>query len=415
MTRFSALFVNYNSWRHCVDALLSLRENPPLSVYGTPMDLEVVVVDNCSPQRDPDAEADLENLLADMKGRLVRHHENGGYAKGMNLALEHATGDWILVSNPDVLFLPDCLSLLLRHLQAFPGTGAAAPEGYWDTTLEGRLPPNILPTIGDLWALTMASVSPRFTRRYSERRTRQALPVWEAKGDVELRMLSGCCFLLRRSTIDEIGFFDESFPLYYEDTDLSMRMRKHGLKIVQVAGAKLVHFYNRSGQTDMEETMSRYWISRRRYYHKWYGWPGRLAYGLSRWLLNTSWAKKRAARSPHRAIHDLGSGVDKPVIRLERPRGRFLVELALDPNFYLAAGMFGSGDTWTPGDELFKNFGESSYFFRLVDLTRGKRQQIGIYKYEMTGAGSKETAEESQESQESEESEEPQEPQVEHG
>ncbi|MHC4078944.1 MAG: glycosyltransferase family 2 protein, partial [Planctomycetota bacterium] len=291
-------------------------------------------------------------------------------------------------------------------------TGAAAPEGYWDTTLEGRLQHNILPTIGALWAFTMASVSPRFTRRYSERRTRQALPVWEAKGDVELRMLSGCCFLLRRSTIDEIGFFDESFPLYYEDTDLSMRMRKHGLKIVQVAGAKLVHFYNRSGQTDMEETMSRYWVSRRRYYHKWYGWPGRLAYGLSRWFLNTSWAKKRATRSPHRTIHDLGSGVDKPVIRLDRPRGRFLVELALDPNFYLAAAMFGSGDTWTPGDELFRNFGESSYFFRLVDLTRGKRQQIGIYKYEMTGAGSKETAEESQASQESEE---PQEPQVEHG
>ena len=383
--RLSALFVNYNSWRLCVDALLSLKNNPPTSADGKRMDYEVIVVDNCSPQRDREAEADLETLLAVMRGRLIRHDENSGYAKGMNLALTHATGDWILVSNPDVLFLPDCLSLLLRHLETHPETGAATPEGYWDTSLESRLPPNILPTMGDLWALTLAGLSPRFTRRYSERRTRTALPIWEATGDVDLPMLSGCCFLMRRSTIHEMGFFDEDFPLYYEDTDLSMRMRKKNLKIVQVAGAKLVHFYNRSGQTDMQETMSRYWVSRRRFYDKWYGWVGRLSYAASRKLLGTSWAKKHSA-SPHPTIHDLGTGAQKPVIRLDRPRDRFLVELALDPNFYLAAAMFGSGDTWTPGDELFANFGEADYFFRVVDLTNGRREQVGIYKYRMTQA-----------------------------
>ena len=187
--------------------------NPPTSIDSTRMEYEVIVVDNCSPQADPEAEADLQDLLGQMNGRLIRNHENSGYAKGMNLALEHATGDWILVSNPDVLFQPGCLSLLLRHLESHPDTGAAAPAGYWDTTLEGRLPPNILPTMKDLWALTLAGVSPRFTRRYSERRTREALRIWEAKGDVDLPMLSGCCFLLARRTIDEIGFFDNGFPL----------------------------------------------------------------------------------------------------------------------------------------------------------------------------------------------------------
>ena len=127
MTRLSALFVNYNSWRLCVDGLLSLRNNPPLSADGAPMDYEVIVVDNCSPQADPEAEADLQDLLGQMHGRLIRNQENSGYAQGMNLALTHATGDWILVSNPDVLFQPDCLSLLLRHLESHPGTGAAAP------------------------------------------------------------------------------------------------------------------------------------------------------------------------------------------------------------------------------------------------------------------------------------------------
>jgi hypothetical protein len=233
--------------------------------------------------------------------------------------------------------------------------------------------------------LTLAGLSSLFTRRYSERRTRMALPIWEAKRDMELSMLSGCCFLMRRSTIDEMGFFDAGFPLYYEDTDLAMRMLERNLKMVQVAGAKLVHFYNRSGQTDMAETMSRYWVSRRRFYKKWYGWMGTLLYGLCRKLLNTSWARRHSV-SPHPSIHDLGSGSHKPVIHLDRPRDRFLVELALDPNFYLAAAMFGSGDSWTPGDELFANFEATNYFFRVVDLTDAKREQVGIFKYQMTRA-----------------------------
>ncbi len=386
MSRLSALFVNYNSWRLCLDALLSLRNNPPTLPDGAPMDYEVIVVDNCS-VADAEAEADLERLLGQMHGRLVRNRENSGYARGMNLALTHATGDWILVSNPDVLFQPDCLSLLLRHLETHPDTGAAAPRGYWDTSLEGHLPPNILPTLGDLWALTLAGVSPRATRRYSERRTRKALPIWEADEDIELEMLSGCCFLLSRTTIDTVGFFDPAFPLYFEDTDLSKRLHRHGLKIVQVGGARLVHFYNRSGQTDMEETMSRYWISRRRFYRKWYGLLGGLFYDACRWFLRTRWARRRATLPKHAAIHHLGRGRGKPVICLDRPRERFLVELALDPNFFLAAAMFGSGDTWIPRDELFRNFGETSYFFRVVDLTAGKREQIGIYRYDRTASG----------------------------
>src|SRR5688572_1787307 len=127
----SVLIVNYNSWRECAQAIATLRQHPPTRPDGTPMPYECIVVDNKSPQRDPALIAAVEHelrLLAGgqgdpLAGRLILHGENGGYSKGMNVALSHARGRWILVSNPDVLFLPSLISRLQRQLENDPKAG----------------------------------------------------------------------------------------------------------------------------------------------------------------------------------------------------------------------------------------------------------------------------------------------------
>ena len=381
--RLSVLIVNYNSWRVCLEAVRSLHANPPHLSCGEPMAYEIVVVDNCSPMRDSEAEQELRDLLENgaCDGQLIMHDENGGYGKGMNLALQHSSGDAVMVCNPDLVFLPDCVDKLLRHLEQNPSSGTAAPEGFWDRNLEGRLPPNILPTIVDLLALFVASLSSKFVRRYSNRRTVEALKIWQATSDVSLPMLSGCCFLMRRAFIDQIGLFDERFPLYYEDTDLSLRIRRAGYGIVQVHGAQLVHLYNRSGQTDSELAMARYYVSRRLYYRKWYGWLGGWVYDLTRRIQQTGWAKKRAARCPQLEIRELGAHKGPPVIEFDREYSKVLVEVALDPFFYLAAAMFASGRTWTVGEELFNSFGPMTYYFRVMDISEGQPRLLGVYTY----------------------------------
>ncbi len=381
MTELSVLFVTYNSWRVCVEALHSLRAHAPKHVDGTPVSYEVIVVDNMSPTRDPEAEAELSKLVDEIGGKLIMHDENGGYSKGMNLAYKHCSGEYILVSNPDVLYQDGCIDALIRSLREDPSIGAAAPEGFWDRNMDCRLPPNILPTLVDLLELFMASLGPRFVRRYSRRRSERALKIWDAKADVDLDMLSGCCFLMQRSYIEEIGFFDERFPLYYEDTDLSVRILKSGRRVVQVFGSKLVHLYNRSGETDHRLAMERYWIGRRLYYRKWYGRLGEWVYLFTRKIQVTKWAKGRDQLVPNHGVIDLGSSHVRPVIRLPKPCDRFLVEITLDAKFYLAAGVFGSGDSWTPKRWLFANFGPTVYYFRVVDLTRPDHPEIGVYRH----------------------------------
>ena len=378
----SLLIVNYNSWRLCVDAVRSFRAHAPTRPDGSPLPYEVVVVDNASPQRDEEAERELDALCAETGGRLIRHPENGGYSKGMNLAFAHARGRYLLVSNPDIQYLPNTVDPLVRALERDGSIGAAAPRGYWDPALQGILPPNILPTMGDLCRLTRAALSPGAVQSYARRRTREALPIWMAEVDIDLPMLSGCCFLMERSFVERIGFFDERFPLYYEDTDLSVRIVRAGRRIVQVGGSDVVHLFDRSGQTDPGLKMERYWKSRRLYYRKWYGRLGALAYDVCRRIQDSRLGRARSAILPHRTYTDLGAGHGKPVLRFDRSYPSLLVEFCLDPKFFLAGAVLTSGDSWTPCDAMYRGFGPTTYWFRVVDATDPRQRVLGVYRYQ---------------------------------
>ena len=145
MPELSVLIVNYNSWRECVQAIATLREFGPTRADGSAIPFEVIVVDNLSPKQQPRlikaVERELELLCEqqgdDQAGVLIMHTENGGYSKGMNLAMSHSRGKRILVSNPDVLFNDGLVSKLLQHLESDPKIGIAVPKGFWIPAIRG--------------------------------------------------------------------------------------------------------------------------------------------------------------------------------------------------------------------------------------------------------------------------------------
>ncbi len=373
--------MNYNSWRVLANALESLRAHPPTRADGSPMPYEAIVVDNASPQGDEEAERRVEQLVAQLGGALVRHGENSGYAQGMNLAFGRASGAYVLVSNPDVLFEPHCFERMLRYLEAHPEAGAVTPETFADRGLESRLPTGITPKLEDLVWLPLAAVSARVVRRYCDRRRPGFLRVWDAEGDIEMEMFAGWCFLIRRSVIDEVGFFDERYPLYFEDTDLSLRVLAAGHRIVQVCGAKIVHLYNRSGSTDPELAMQRWRTSRELFFRKWHGRFGGLVHALSTRFEGLSFTQRRARIPPYRDIApaDWDDGV--PVVRLPRAYERFLVELAYDPYFFLAAGAFGRGERWSPSASMLAEM-HSPVYVRVIDLSDGLGDELGVWQFD---------------------------------
>ncbi len=386
----SVLIVNYMTWRECQAALRTLREHGPTRPDGSPMPYEVIVVDNLSPNRNPAGIAMLEAELAAIRtqqgdptaGQLILHTENGGYSKGMNLALAHSRGRWILVSNPDLVFTPGLIPKLQRHLENDPKAGIVVPKGFWDPSFMGRLPPNTLPTLFDVVVTTLGEFSRALSRWYQHRLCRQWLRIWQAEWPLALPMMSGCLFLVERQFFERIGRFDERYPLYYEDSDLSRTIVGAGRTITQVPDAQLVHFVNRSGMADPETMWRRHDQSRQIYYRKWYGWRGALVLRTAHWLLHSKLLRRLRKAPPHGPMQDLGQSHEPPVVVLPRRCERFLLLMSLDCRFYLSGGMFGSGDRWTPSAEMFRNFGHTTFYYLAFDLTGGRFEELGRWRYQ---------------------------------
>ena len=389
MPELSVLIVNYNSWRECAQAIATLRQHGPTRPDGSAMPFEVIVVDNKSPQQAPKLIAWVESelkLLAEQQGDaqagvLIKHTENGGYSKGMNLAMAHSRGQWLLVSNPDVLFAEGLISKLLRHLENDPKAGIVVPKGFWDTDHCGHLPPNTLPTVGDAWAEVFGMYSPRFRQFHVDRLVRRWQGVWQAQQPIALPMMSGCMFLVDRSYFESIGKFDERYPLYYEDADLSVAIIKSGRTITQVPDAHLVHFVNRSGMSDLETMWRRHAESRGKYYQKWYGWFGKLTLSMTGWLLRNKALLRFRQLQPRQPFIDLGSSGEPPVLKLPRHCERFLVLMSLDMRLFLAAGIYGSGDQWSPSPKAFEVFVNATFFFGVFDVSKGKPEFLGTWRY----------------------------------
>ena len=389
MAELSVLIVNYNTWRECAAAVASLRAHGPTRRDGSPMPFECIVVDNLSPQRPADGIAAVEHelrLLAEAQGdpdagRLVLHDENGGYSKGMNLAFAHSRGRWILVSNPDVIFTAGLVDALLRHLEQDPKAGCVVPKGFWDPGLEGHLPPNTLPTLRDVALTTLGEFTPRLSVWYARRLARSWMRVWTDTRPRALPMMSGCLFLIERGFFEQVGRFDERYPLYYEDTDLSLTIRKTGRRVVQVPDAHFIHLVNRSGMSDVATMTQRHDASRELYYRKWYGRLGTWALRLSRWLLRDPRLSRWKKLPPHGPTTDLGDRVERPLIVLPRRCERFLLLLSLDARGYLCGGFFGSGDRWTPSDSMWTNFASTTYWFEAFDLSGGRFESLGRWRY----------------------------------
>ena len=389
MAELSVLIVNYNTWRECAGAIASLRQHGPVRPDGSPMPMECIVVDNLSPHRDPALIAAVEHelrLLADQQGdpqagRLIMHTENGGYSKGMNLAYRRARGRWILISNPDLLFGPGLLPKLQRHLENDPRAGIVVPKGFWDPEFHGHLPPNALPTLFDAWMMALGDYSSTLGRWYSRKLIRGWLRVWEAQRPLTLPMMSGCLFLIERAFFERIGKFDERYPLYYEDADLSVAIRKAGRTITQVPDARLVHFVNRSGMSDLETMWARHHTSRSAYFAKWYGWLGTFTLRLTKALVGSKRLQRWRNFAPVPPFTDLGESAERPMLRLPRHCERFVVLTSLDPRFFLAAGTYGSGDHWTPSDDAFAMFVHATFFFAVYDLSGGRFERLGTWRY----------------------------------
>ncbi|HEU5316931.1 MAG TPA: glycosyltransferase family 2 protein, partial [Chloroflexota bacterium] len=222
----SVLVLNWNGARllsSCLSALFAT--DYPTGGW------EAVVVDNASTDGSAEqAQRDFPRL------RVVRNPGNWGFAKGYNGALAAAPGPYVVLLNTDTRVRPGWLRALVGAAEADARVGAASAKLIYppDSPNAGR--------IQNAGGMVLANGAGRDRGTvFRDGRWIQEEDVGQYDRREEVFFFCGAAALLRRAALEDVGLFDERYFMYYEDMDLSWRLRLRGWKVVFVPDAVVEH------------------------------------------------------------------------------------------------------------------------------------------------------------------------------
>lgn len=238
--------------------------------HATSAPVELVLVDNGTD------DTLAQKVAAAWGGRVLRPGANLGYGAAANLGAAGAEQPWVVVVNPDIVWEPGSLDVLLDAAERHPHAGALGPALLNpDGTVypSARELPSLTHGVGHALLGRLWPANP-WTRAYQRRQ--------ESVGQERTAgWLSGACLLLRREAFTEVGGFDDSYFMFFEDTDLGERLAHAGWGNVYVPSARATHVGGTSWRERPASMISAHHASAARYltrrYHRWFEWPVRVA------------------------------------------------------------------------------------------------------------------------------------------
>jgi GT2 family glycosyltransferase len=230
--RLSVIIVNYNVLYFLEQALLSVER------ACKDIEAEIWVVDNHS----------VDESVAMVRSRfpavkLIVNQENVGFAKANNMALRQASGEYVLLLNPDTVVEEDtfekCLAFMDDHPEAgglgvrmIDGTGKFLPES------KRGFPTPWVAFCKTFGLSAIFSKSPTFNKYHLGHISPDEVH--------EIDVIAGAYMLIRRDVLNKTGLLDESFFMYGEDVDLSYRIQQAGYKNYYFPHTRIIHYKGES-------------------------------------------------------------------------------------------------------------------------------------------------------------------------
>ncbi|MEO5562136.1 MAG: glycosyltransferase family 2 protein [Chitinophagaceae bacterium] len=224
-------------------------------------DIHLYLVDN-SPEDDLRYEFDSPRIEYIFTGR------NLGYGTAHNLAIEKAQGysKYHLILNPDVDFNPDILEALYKFMEQRDDIGLVMPKVLYRNGEMQHLCKQ-LPSPADLFLRRF--LPGKMKLLFKNLMARYELKNKDYNSIMDIPNLSGCFMFVRTKVFAEVGFFDEQYFLYFEDTDLCRRINEY-YRTVYYPRVSIVHGYSKASYKSFR--LMRYHLkSSVKYFNKW-GW-----------------------------------------------------------------------------------------------------------------------------------------------
>lgn len=237
----SIIFVNYKTKDLTINAIKSVFEK----TQG--IDFEIFVVDNNSQDGSIEAiEKEFPNI------NIIKNIVNSGFGAANNLAIKQARGKYILCLNTDTLLINNAIKIMFDYMENEENKNVGACGGYLvDQNGNPAKSGGNFPSITNvIWKFGLRNILKKQYRKYCT-----ALDASEITID-EIDQIIGADIFLRKSVLNKVGFFDEDYFMYSEETDLCKRIKKLGFKIRFIPEAKIIHLEGQSTPNNIKKILT---------------------------------------------------------------------------------------------------------------------------------------------------------------
>jgi GT2 family glycosyltransferase len=249
--RITVIVVNRNT----ADLLMECLEH----VFGSDLgeSPRVIVVDNGSTD---DSVARVRASRPQVE--VIEAGRNLGFAAANNRAIARARGEFLLLVNTDAMIEPDCATRLADLMASDPSIGMAGPQ-LLNEDATPQTSYEAAPTLASE-TLNRSLLKRLFPRRYPGR---HRIP----SGPEPVEALIGAVMMIRRDALEDLGGFDEDYFFFLEETDLAVRMRRAGWKVVHEPRARAFHLQGATAGTYRAAARIEFYRSRYLFFEKHFG------------------------------------------------------------------------------------------------------------------------------------------------
>lgn len=238
--------------RQCLQSIADHREK---------LALQVIVVDSAS------RDGSNEMVAGEFPWvTLLAQVENVGFPRGNNIGMDVASGDYLLLLNPDTVVVGSALQTMLGYMDSHPDVGVLGPLlRFPDGAIQSsrrRFP-----------SLLTAFFESTWLEPWAPRPILQTYRIEDVPDDqiTEVDWISGAAMMVRRKVIEQVGHMDESYFMYSEELDWCRRIKEAGWRVVYFPEAEVIHYVGKSSEQAVTERHINFQRAKLRYFRKFHG------------------------------------------------------------------------------------------------------------------------------------------------
>jgi GT2 family glycosyltransferase len=233
----SIIIVNYNTDIYLKKCLDTIIKNTKGITY------EIIVIDNNSSRREIEK---FPLIFPDVK--FIFRNCNDGFGAGCNEGVRNSSSDFILIVNPDILFINNAVKLLYEVMMNYKGIGLCSPlfiDENGNSLFSFNKFPNLKWELIEFFGLDGTKSENKLLKLLDNHRDPDKPFYFDS--------VTGACMFLRKDIFLKVGGFDTKIFLYYEDTDIQKKISNAGYKIACIPAIKVIHHQNISTKKSGDE------------------------------------------------------------------------------------------------------------------------------------------------------------------